>query len=80
MPELPPPGRLVQLSMSKYKVYICGPGEIGPQCGYVSYLAGMEYGPKRVPMHVHRKPDGTWRETAWGPEKDCREKKVGDAS
>lgn len=23
-----------------YKVYVCGPGEVGPQCGYVSYDSG----------------------------------------
>ena len=55
--------------------YVCGPGEIGPQCGHVSFLAAMEYGPKGVPMHVHRNADGTWRETAWGSEADCTERK-----
>jgi hypothetical protein len=52
--------------------YVCGPGEIGPQCGYVSYMASMEYGPKRVPMHVHRDTSGNWLETAWGPAKACQ--------
>lgn len=60
-------------------IYVCGPGEIGPQCGYVSYMAGMEYGPKGVPMHRHLKADGTWRETAWGPAGKCRELPGGDA-
>lgn len=53
-------------------VHICGPGEVGPQCGYVSYMAGSEYGPKGVPMHTHRKADGSWLETAWGPAEKCR--------
>ncbi len=55
-------------------VFICGPvDQPGPQCGYVSYMDSQEYGPKGVPMHVHRNPDGTWRETVWGPESACRE-------
>ena len=59
-----------------YKVYVCGPTSPGPQCGYVSYLAGMEYGPKRgpmrVPMHTHLKANGSWLETAWGAADKCK--------
>ena len=61
---------------ASYNIYICGPGEVGPQCGYVSDLASFEYGPKDVPMHTHRNPEGTWRETAWGPLVNCLEGKA----
>ena len=63
----------------RFRVHVCISRDSGPQCGYVGYGEAQEASRAHVPTHIHRDANGRFRERAWGPLADCREKEDGDA-